>query len=123
MEAAVTIPSWVQAGTAVLWAAATAAAAVSAVVFGSMRRLAWPAVWVPLALLSGWWACLGVRRWTGGITTGQYRDAVAPLVPALYVLWALNAAVFTGRALSVERRNRTLTRAISERDGRYGDGE
>jgi hypothetical protein len=122
MIAAVTLPNWVHAVTAVAWAAASIVALVDTIRLPHIRRSPWIAVRPPLALLSSWWAWLNVARWHGAITTVDYRDAVAPLVPALYVLWTACTVTYVARARRSERLTSILAGGIPDAHDRY-EGE
>lgn len=114
-----TPPTWVQAAAAVGWAVATFIAAVVTVALPSCRRSPWVAVWPPMTAASGWWAHLNVTRWAGEITTDEYRAAVAPLVPALFVLWGWTAVVFVVRAYRTDRLESSISGAIHDARNRY----
>ena len=114
-----TPPAWLQAVTASTWAATTLVAAVATLALPSCRRSPWVAVWPPLSVAATWWAWLNVERWTGGIDTAEYRAAVAPLVPALFVLLAWTAAVFVVRAVRTDRIESTFSGVIHDARERY----
>ena len=72
----------------VAWAAATAACLVTALRDRWMRQTVWPVVLVPHLVLAVWWSTLNVRRWlSDAYSTAEFREDVAPLVPALFVVW------------------------------------
>jgi len=111
-----TPPVWSNALTATAWAVAALAALRASWRHRSMRSTGWLPVWAAQALISCWWAFLNIDRWVGDMTTAEYRDAVAPVVPAVLAVWAATAVVFCIRAQRTQQVVDLITRSETDND-------
>ena len=105
-----TPPVWTNAFAATAWAAAVLVAVRSSWRHRAMRGTGWLPLWVAQAPISIWWAYLNVDRWRGHITTAEYRDAVAPIVPVVLAMWAVTAILFSVRAARTQAVTDLVTR-------------
>ena len=112
------LPDPLIAGTAicaVVWAAAAVAAFVMSIRLSRVRRTIWPLALLPQAILALWWSWLNTLRWLhDDFTPLDYRQAVNPLVPVLFIVLAVDAFVWISRARRTDAIEITLERALPD---------